>query len=341
MSLKNKVLNYLNTNKSAQGSLVAVVAASVILSVIVASATQWYLAFNKNLNVSGDSLTGMSIAKDIWDKMTTQDFEEMKGKAGTTETSDVGGYTVTREYGQAGVFDESTGECKVGSGSPTADNPRACMDVTIKVTDKDGKQVFTATPTRVSQNLGNYYVKNDNFPKEFKVAMEDEDESVEMPEGKAIYAYVDGQKVPLSSQGGGTPEPDYNNPKSIYITNWSEKSRKQQESPSYGPPYFLYYYGGTLIMPETGFLEKIVKSSTGFGLEGVCGALGCAQVGYNVSLNVLNPGMFSTSDLYYVKKGTAVSVSADCGERSGAGTCNLSKLKNDFYVVYYPPKKKS
>ena len=203
MSLKNKVLNYLNTNKSAQGSLVAVVAASVILSVIVASATQWYLAFNKNLNVSGDSLTGMSIAKDIWDKMTTQDFEEMKGKAGTTETSDVGGYTVTREYGQAGVFDESTGECKVGSGSPTADNPRACMDVTIKVTDKDGKQVFTATPTRVSQNLGNYYVKNDNFPKEFKVAMEDEDESVEMPEGKAIYAYVDGQKVPLSSQGSG------------------------------------------------------------------------------------------------------------------------------------------
>ena len=201
MSLKNKVLNYLNTNKSAQGSLVAVVAASVILSVIVASATQWYLAFNKNLNVSGDSLTGMSIAKDIWDKMTTQDFEEMKGKAGTTETSDVGGYTVTREYGQAGVFDESTGECKVGSGEPTADNPRACMDVTIKVTDKDGKQVFTATPTRVSQNLGNYYVKNDNFPKEFRVAMEDEDESVEMPEGKALYAYVDGQKVPLSSQG--------------------------------------------------------------------------------------------------------------------------------------------
>ena len=203
MSLKKKVLNYLNENKSAQGSLVAVVAASVILSVIVASATQWYLAFNKNLNVSGDSLTGMSIAKDIWDKMTTQNFEEMKGKAGTTETSDVGGYTVTREYGQAGVFDESTGECKVGSGEPTADNPRACMDVTIKVTDKDGKQVFTATPTRVSQNLGNYYVKNDNFPKEFRVAMEDEDESVEMPEGKALYAYVDGQKVPLSSQSGG------------------------------------------------------------------------------------------------------------------------------------------
>ena len=202
MSLKNKVLNYLNTNKSAQGSLVAVVAASVILSVIVASATQWYLAFNKNLNVSGDSLTGMSIAKDIWDKMTTQDFEDMKGKAGTTETSTVGGYTVTREYGNAGVFDESTGECKVGSSTPTAANPRACMDVTIKVTDKDGKQVFTATPTRVSQNLGNYYVKNDNFPKEFRVAMEDEDESVEMPEGKALYAYVDGQKVPLSSQSG-------------------------------------------------------------------------------------------------------------------------------------------
>ena len=203
MSLKKKVLNYLNENKSAQGSLIAVVAASVILSVIVASATQWYLAFNKSLNVSSDSLTGMSIAKDIWDKMTTQDFEDMKGKAGTTDTSDVGGYTVTREYGQAGVFDESTGECKVGSGSPTTDNPRACMDVTMKVTDKDGKQVFTATPTRVSQNLGNFYVKNDNFPKEFKVKMEDKDESVEMPEGKALYAYVDGQKVPLSSQGSG------------------------------------------------------------------------------------------------------------------------------------------
>ena len=217
MSLKKKVLNYLNENKSAQGSLIAVVAASVILSVIVASATQWYLAFNKSLNVSSDSLTGMSIAKDIWDKMTTQDFEDMKGKAGTTETSDVGGYTVTREYGQAGVFDESTGECKVGSGSPTTDNPRACMDVTMKVTDKDGKQVFTATPTRVSQNLGNFYVKNDNFPKEFKVKMEDKDESVEMPEGKALYAYVDGQKVPLSSQGsnGGMFLHDWDNPISI------------------------------------------------------------------------------------------------------------------------------
>ena len=210
VSLKKKVLNYLNENKSAQGSLIAVVAASVILSVIVASATQWYLAFNKSLNVSNDSLTGMSIAKDIWDKMTTQDFEDMKGKTGTTETSNVGGYTVTREYGQAGVFDESTGECKVGSGSPTTDNPRACMDVTIKVTDKDGKQVFTATPTRVSQNLGNFYVKNDNFPKEFKVKMEDKDESAEMPEGKALYAYVDGQKVPLSSQGSSVIGlPDY------------------------------------------------------------------------------------------------------------------------------------
>lgn len=203
MSLKKKVLNYLDKSKGGQGSLIAVVAASVILSVIVASATQWYLAFNKNLKVSGDSLTGMSIAKDIWDKMTSQDFEEMKAKAGTTESNNVGGYTVTKEYGQAGVFNESTGECKVGSGSPTADNPRACMDVTIKVSDKDGNQIFTASPTRVSQNLGNYYVKNDNFPKEFKVKMEDKDESAEIPAGKALYAYVGGQKVPLSSQGGG------------------------------------------------------------------------------------------------------------------------------------------
>lgn len=210
MSLKNKVLNYLNTNKSAQGSLVAVVAASVILSVIVASATQWYLAFNKSLNVSGDSLTGMSIAKDIWDKMTTQDFEDMKAKAGTTETNNVGGYTVTKEYGNAGVFDESTGECKVGSSTPTAENPRACMDVTIKVTDKDGKQVFTATPTRVSQNMGNFYVKNGNFPKDFQVKLEDEDETAEIPEGKALYAYVDGQKVPLSSQGNATSSDTFN-----------------------------------------------------------------------------------------------------------------------------------
>ena len=94
-------------------------------------------------------------------------------------------------------------------------------------------------------------------------------------------------------------------------------------------------------MPETGFLAKSLTNSSGIiGYGQTCGTNGCAQVGYDTSLDATHPGVFSTPDLYYMKKGAVVRVSSICGEPAGQGICNVSTLINDFYVVYYPLKKK-
>jgi len=110
--------------------------------------------------------------------------------------------------------------------------------------------------------------------------------------------------------------------------------------PSYEAPYFTYLYDGSFTMPETGFLARSLTNSSGIGYGQACGTNGCAQVGYTTSLHASRPGVFSTPDLYYMKKGAVVGVSSTCGEPSGKGVCNVSTLINDFYVVYYPPKKK-
>lgn len=99
-------------------------------------------------------------------------------------------------------------------------------------------------------------------------------------------------------------------------------------------------------MPETGFLAKSLTHSSSIiiGYYGqICGTNGCTQVGYDTSLHASRPGVFSTPDLYYMKKGAVVEVSSICGEPSVGpeeGICNVSTLINDFYAVYYPLKKK-
>ncbi len=67
-----------------------------------------------------------------------------------------------------------------------------------------------ATTAAVSSSLGDYYTKaqiNNAFVKngnsfEMSFKYENQDDSVSMPEGKALYAYLGGTKVPLSSAGG-------------------------------------------------------------------------------------------------------------------------------------------
>lgn len=143
-----------------------------------------------------------------------------------------------------------------------------------------------------------------------------------------------------TNNGDDYPEPDYDNQKSIYITNWTGKKSDKVVYPSYGPPYFTYSYSGSFTMPETGFLARSLTDSSGINYQQVCGTNGCAQVGYDTFLHASHPGVFSTPDLYYMKKGAVVSVGSRCGEPAGEGVCNVSTLINDFYVVYYPPKKK-
>lgn len=336
MSLRQKIENHFR-NRSGQGSLVSVIVATVMLGMICATGTEWYLSMRKNIGNTEEKLEAQTIAMSEWERLSHMSLDELEASRETLKKPYAAGqFTVSVNLGQKGTFNNGT--CGAVSGGYAN-----CFKNTTITVYRDGNRMFT---TRTLPLMAGTYTRkeiDDKFASLLR--LEPIDEKAEIPEGKALYAYLDGQKLPVS-QGGGTPpepaepelpEPDYDNPKSIYITNWSQESSKEQDTPSYGPPYFLYYYGGTFIMPETGFLEKSVKSSTGFDLKSTCGAFGCAQVGYSASLKVLHPGIFSTSDLYYVKKGTAVSVSADCGESAASRICNLSKL-NDFYVVYYPPK---
>lgn len=149
-------------NKSAQGSMLVLVLATMVGGIVISSATQWYLQMNQNINVSTDKLNAMTLAYDAWNKIIPQSYEELASKTGKTEEEKAGDLRIVKEYGNTGVYNDSTGKCE--SGSPSSDSPRSCMNIALKVFDKDGKQIFTSNPTYVSSHMGNSYVKNGSFP---------------------------------------------------------------------------------------------------------------------------------------------------------------------------------
>lgn len=335
----HKLRKQLKRDKSAQGGLLAVFLAGLVGSILISSATSWYLSMRNGLGNVADKLEAQTIAQSEWERLSHMSLDELEAKRGELAEKYSAGtgsqYQISVNLGEKGTFNGGT------CGAIGSDGYANCFKDTTITVYRDGNRMFT---TRTLPLMAETYTRkeiDDKFASLLR--LEPIDEKAEIPEGKALYAYLDGQKLPVS-QGGGTPpepaepklpEPDYDNPKFIYITNWSQTSSKPQDSyPAYGPPYFFNYYDGTFIMPETGFLEQDVKSSTGFGWHSICGSVGgCAEVGYNASLKAPGSSVYNA----YLKKGTAVSVSAQCGESAASRICNLSKL-NDFYAVYYPPK---
>ena len=87
------------SDNSGQGSLVAIVLAGVVGTVLVSSLTSWYLSMHKNINKSSDELSAVSAAFNEWNKIVHDDFTQSANKSGKTESVDVmGKFTVKKEY---------------------------------------------------------------------------------------------------------------------------------------------------------------------------------------------------------------------------------------------------
>ena len=73
-----KLRKKLNTDKSGQGSLVAVILASVIGTIIISSTTQWFLSMNKTMDGTNDRLEAMTIAMSEWQRLEHMSLDELE-----------------------------------------------------------------------------------------------------------------------------------------------------------------------------------------------------------------------------------------------------------------------
>ena len=186
MSLRQKIENHFQS-RSGEGSLVGVIVATVMLSTIVAAGTEWYLSINKSTGRMQEQMAAQSYAYNEWQNVLAEDYDSLSSKA-RKNVSDK--FDIKRDVGVE----------KNVSGSGKE------KDVVITVYRKGTDQVAYAMHSgKARPTMDNYYTKAqadamvDKKLKEL-IRLENEDKNVKLPEGKALYAYLNGQKLPLSSQ---------------------------------------------------------------------------------------------------------------------------------------------
>ena len=106
-----KLRKKLNTDKSGQGSLIAVILASVIGTIIISSTTQWFLSMNKTMDGTNDRLEAMTIAMSEWQRLEHMSLDELEANRENYKNPyDVGEkFKVGVTLGEQGFFDE--GKC--------------------------------------------------------------------------------------------------------------------------------------------------------------------------------------------------------------------------------------
>lgn len=193
MSLRQKIENHFK-NRSGQGGLVGVIVATVMLSTIVAAGTEWYLSMNKSTGRMQEQMAAQSYAYNEWQNVLAEDYDSLSSKA-RKNVSDK--FDIKRDVGVE----------KNVSGSGKE------KDVVITVYRKGTDQVAYAMQSgKARPTMDNYYTKAqadamvDKKVKEL-IRLENIDNNVKIPDGKALYAYLNGQKLPLSSQGNDNPSP--------------------------------------------------------------------------------------------------------------------------------------
>ncbi len=191
MSLRQKIENHFR-NRSGQGSLVGVIVATVMFSMIVAAGTEWYLSMNKSTGRMQEQMAAQSYAYNEWQNVLAEDYDSLSSKT-RKNVSDK--FDLKRDVGAEKIIS--------GSGKE--------KDVVITVYRKGTDQVAYAMHSgKARPTMDNYYTKAqadamvDKKLKEL-IRLENEDKNVKLPEGKALYAYLNGQKLPLSSQGNSDP----------------------------------------------------------------------------------------------------------------------------------------
>lgn len=131
------------SDKSGQGSLVAVILASVIGTIIISSTTQWFLSMNKTMDRTDDRLEAMSIAMSEWQRLEHMSLDELEANRENYKTPyNVGDkFTVGVNLGEQGFFDNGT--CNALTGDYASESPNCFKDTTMTVYDKDGKAMYT------------------------------------------------------------------------------------------------------------------------------------------------------------------------------------------------------
>ena len=197
----------LKLNKQAQGGLVAVVLAGLVGSILVSSATSWYLSMRNNIGNVEDKLEAQTIAQSEWERLSHMSLDELEAKRGELAEKYSAGtgsqYQISVNLGEKGTFNGGT------CGAIGSDGYANCFKDTTITVYRDGNRMFT---TRTLPLMAGTYTRkeiDDKFASLLR--LEPIDEKAEIPEGKALYAYLDGQKLPVS-QGGGNGMPDTTRP---------------------------------------------------------------------------------------------------------------------------------
>lgn len=142
------------SDKSGQGSLIAVILASVIGTIIISSSTQWFLSMNKTMDRTDDRLEAMSIAMSEWQRLEHMSLDELEANRENYKTPyNVGDkFTVGVNLGGQGFFNNGT--CNALTGDYASESPNCFKDTTMTVYDKDGKAMYTTRSLPLSSQGG-------------------------------------------------------------------------------------------------------------------------------------------------------------------------------------------
>lgn len=133
------------SDKRGQGSLIAVILASAVGTIIIGSATQWYLSMHKNIDGMDNRLEAMTIAMSEWQRLEHMSLDELENNRTNYQNPwSVGDkYKVSVELGEQGTFDE--GKCNALTGSYAGDTPNCFRDTIMKVYDSTTNNVLYTT----------------------------------------------------------------------------------------------------------------------------------------------------------------------------------------------------
>ena len=178
MSLRQKIENHFR-NRSGQGSLVGVIVATVMLSMIVAAGTEWYLSMRKNIGNTEEKLEAQTIAMSEWERLSHMSLNELEAsREALKKPYAAGQFTVSVNLGQKGTF--SNGTC----GAVTGGYANCFKDTTITVS-RDGSRLFT---TRTLPLMAGDYTRQeiDNLINNLKNSITQELNKAKLPIGTIL-----------------------------------------------------------------------------------------------------------------------------------------------------------
>lgn len=131
----------LKSNKQAQGGLVAVVLAGLVGSILVSSATSWYLSMRQNVGNVEQKLEAQTIAQSEWERLSHMSLDELEAKRGELAQKYSAGtnsqYQISVNLGQKGTFNGGT------CGNIGSDGYANCFKNTTITVYQDGNRLFT------------------------------------------------------------------------------------------------------------------------------------------------------------------------------------------------------